>query len=92
MESEARTTLTRGCRMREPRLSCNACWCLKREPHSQDDNRKEYQQLTETHRVAPEARTTLTRCSRQSNWGNCHRRQKREPHSQDGPRHTSISI
>ncbi|CAB0044300.1 unnamed protein product [Trichogramma brassicae] len=54
--------------------------------HSQDDNRKEYQQLTETHRVAPEARTTLTRCSRQSKLGTCHRRQKREPHSQDGTR------
>ncbi|CAB0040036.1 unnamed protein product [Trichogramma brassicae] len=86
MKSEARTTLTRGRRMREPRLSWNAWWRLKREPHSQDDNRKEYQQLTETHRVAPEARTTLTRCSRQSKLGTCHRRQKREPHSQDGTR------
>ncbi|CAB0043862.1 unnamed protein product [Trichogramma brassicae] len=46
----------------------------------------EYRKLTETHRVAPKARTTLTRCSRQSKLGTCHRRQKREPHSQDGTR------
>ncbi|CAB0032710.1 unnamed protein product [Trichogramma brassicae] len=36
--------------------------------------------------MAPEARTTLTRCSRQSKLGTCHRRQKREQHSQDGTR------
>ncbi|CAB0038300.1 unnamed protein product [Trichogramma brassicae] len=36
--------------------------------------------------IAPEARTTLTRCSRQSKLGTCHRWQKREPHSQDGTR------
>ncbi|CAB0031152.1 unnamed protein product [Trichogramma brassicae] len=36
--------------------------------------------------VAPEVRTTLTRCIRQSKLGTCHRRQKREPHSQDGTR------
>uniref|UniRef100_A0ABD2W0B4 Uncharacterized protein n=1 Tax=Trichogramma kaykai TaxID=54128 RepID=A0ABD2W0B4_9HYME len=48
--------------------------------------KEEYQKLTETHSVAPEARTTLTRCSRQSKLGTCHRRQKREPQSQDGTR------
>ncbi|CAB0031874.1 unnamed protein product [Trichogramma brassicae] len=36
--------------------------------------------------MAPEARTTLTRCSRQSKLGTCHWRQNREPHSQDGTR------
>uniref|UniRef100_A0ABD2W9K8 Uncharacterized protein n=1 Tax=Trichogramma kaykai TaxID=54128 RepID=A0ABD2W9K8_9HYME len=40
MKSEARTTLTRGRRMRGPRPLQHASWCLKREPHSQDDNRK----------------------------------------------------
>uniref|UniRef100_A0ABD2W5M8 Uncharacterized protein n=1 Tax=Trichogramma kaykai TaxID=54128 RepID=A0ABD2W5M8_9HYME len=59
MKSEARTTLTRGRRMRGPRRQ---------------------QKRRSTHRVAPEARTTLTRCSRQSKLGTCHRRQKREPH------------
>uniref|UniRef100_A0ABD2VTV7 Uncharacterized protein n=1 Tax=Trichogramma kaykai TaxID=54128 RepID=A0ABD2VTV7_9HYME len=48
--------------------------------------KEEYQKLTETHSIAPEARTTLTRCSRQIKLGTCHRRQKREPHSQDGTR------
>uniref|UniRef100_A0ABD2W2K5 Uncharacterized protein n=1 Tax=Trichogramma kaykai TaxID=54128 RepID=A0ABD2W2K5_9HYME len=62
MKSEARTTLTRGRRVRGPRPLQHASWRLKREPHSQDDNKKEeYQKLTETHSVAPEARTTLTR-------------------------------
>ncbi|CAB0032701.1 unnamed protein product [Trichogramma brassicae] len=50
--------------------------------HSQDEVRSE----NHTHKRAPDARTTLTRCSQQSNWGTCHRRQKREPHSQDGTR------
>uniref|UniRef100_A0ABD2X2F7 Uncharacterized protein n=1 Tax=Trichogramma kaykai TaxID=54128 RepID=A0ABD2X2F7_9HYME len=59
---------------------------MKREPHSQDDNRKR----RSTHRVAPEARTTLTRCSRQSKLGTCHRQQKREPHPQDGTRQRVI--
>ncbi|CAB0039763.1 unnamed protein product [Trichogramma brassicae] len=35
--------------------------------------------------MAPEARTKLTRCSRQQS-GTCHRRQKQESHSQDGTR------
>uniref|UniRef100_A0ABD2WZ23 Uncharacterized protein n=1 Tax=Trichogramma kaykai TaxID=54128 RepID=A0ABD2WZ23_9HYME len=53
---------------------------------TRQQEKEEYQKLTETHSVAPEARTTLTRCSRQSKLGTCHRRQKREPHSQDGTR------
>uniref|UniRef100_A0ABD2WJG5 Uncharacterized protein n=1 Tax=Trichogramma kaykai TaxID=54128 RepID=A0ABD2WJG5_9HYME len=40
--------------------------------------------------TAPEARTTLTRCSRQSKLGTCHRRQKREPHSQDDTRQRAL--
>uniref|UniRef100_A0ABD2WGA8 Uncharacterized protein n=1 Tax=Trichogramma kaykai TaxID=54128 RepID=A0ABD2WGA8_9HYME len=42
------------------------------------------QKRRSTHSVAPEARTTLIRCSRHSKLGTCHRRQKREPHSQEG--------
>ncbi|CAB0043170.1 unnamed protein product [Trichogramma brassicae] len=68
MKSEARTTLTRGRRMREPRLSWNALMApLKtRTTTSQEDTSQD---------VADRA-----------NWGTCHRRKKREPHSQDGTR------
>uniref|UniRef100_A0ABD2WCY0 Uncharacterized protein n=1 Tax=Trichogramma kaykai TaxID=54128 RepID=A0ABD2WCY0_9HYME len=55
-------------------------------PEARTTLTRRQQKRRSTHRVAPEARTTLTRCSRQSKLGSCHRRQKREPHSQDGTR------
>uniref|UniRef100_A0ABD2W533 Uncharacterized protein n=1 Tax=Trichogramma kaykai TaxID=54128 RepID=A0ABD2W533_9HYME len=55
-------------------------------PEARTTLTRRQQKRRSTHRVAPKARTTLTRCSRQSKLGTCHRRQKREPHSQDGTR------